>query len=134
LNYNQNIYNMATFCVEKQPKLTILINEYNIIVIFEQFLCVMFEFQLGSLHISKDVAYNANNKFSSSMHQMLTLKPKESIGWWTQGDTWLLVTTCLFICKKPTLCHELLYPWSKQPLWVGLSNKTLKILILTFNF
>lgn len=68
---------MATLCAEKQHELTILINEYNTIVVFEQFLCVMFEFQLGSLHISKDVAYNANNNFSSLMHQMLTLKPKE---------------------------------------------------------
>jgi hypothetical protein len=134
LNSNQNIYNMATFYVERQHELTILINEYNTIIVFEQFLFVMFEFQLGSLHISKDVAYNANNNFSSSMHQMLTLKPKESNGCWTQGDTWLLVTTCLFIRKKPTLCHELFYPWSKHPLWVGLWNKTLKILILTFNF
>jgi hypothetical protein len=43
LNSNQNIYNMATFCAKRQPELTILINEYNTIVVFQQFLCVMFE-------------------------------------------------------------------------------------------
>jgi hypothetical protein len=52
---------MATFHVKEWLKLMILIDEYNKTIIFEQCLCVMFEFQLGSLQISKVVTYHANN-------------------------------------------------------------------------
>ncbi len=64
---------MATFCAKRQPKLTILIDEYDIITISKQCLCAKFGFQPGSLHISKDVAYDVNNKVSSLMYQMPTI-------------------------------------------------------------
>jgi len=58
---------MATFCAKGQPKLTILVNEYDIITISKQCLCAMFGFQPSSLHISKDVAYDVN-KVSNLMY------------------------------------------------------------------
>jgi hypothetical protein len=38
---------MAIFHAKRCLKLMILVDEYNKIIIFEQCLCVMFEFQLG---------------------------------------------------------------------------------------
>jgi hypothetical protein len=53
------------FHVDGQFELIILVDGIDIIVVFEKCLCVMFGFQLGSLHISKD----ANNIFGS-IYQM----------------------------------------------------------------
>jgi hypothetical protein len=50
---------MTIFYAEGWLELTILIDEFDSTVIFEQCLCVIS--QVSSLHISKDVAYNVNN-------------------------------------------------------------------------
>jgi hypothetical protein len=59
---------MAIFCVEGWHELIILVDGIDTIVVYKKCLCVMFGFQLGSLHISKDATYNANNNVSNSMY------------------------------------------------------------------
>jgi len=73
---------VATFCAKGQPKLTILVDEYDIITISKQCLCVMFGFQPSYLHMSKDVAYDVNNKVSNLMYQMPTII--------AQGKQWVV--------------------------------------------
>ncbi len=57
--------NMATFHVVGYSDLTIIVDNLRMIYVFEQCLCTMFSFQLGSLHISKDILYESNNLVSS---------------------------------------------------------------------
>ncbi len=73
---------VATFCAKGQPKLTILVDEYDIITISKQCLCAMFGFQPSYLHMSKDVAYDVNNKVSNLMYQMPTII--------AQGKQWVV--------------------------------------------
>jgi hypothetical protein len=61
---------MATFYIEAWLELTILVDEFDSTIIFEQCLCVIF--QVGYLHISKDVTYDVNNNILGSMYQMPT--------------------------------------------------------------
>jgi hypothetical protein len=63
---------VVNFHVEGWPNFTILIHESNRVHITEQCLCVMFRFQQGFLHISKDLIYDANNYVSSSLYMFLT--------------------------------------------------------------
>jgi hypothetical protein len=59
---------MAIFCVEGWHELIILVDGIDTIVVYKNCLCAMFGFQLGSLHISKDATYDANNNVSNSMY------------------------------------------------------------------
>jgi hypothetical protein len=52
---------MATFYVQGKPNFTILDDDLGIFHVIEKFLCAMFGFQLGTLHISKDNAFDDNN-------------------------------------------------------------------------
>jgi hypothetical protein len=61
---------MATFYVEGWLEQTILVDESDSTIIFEQCLCVIF--QVGFLHISKDVTYDVNNNILRSVYQMPT--------------------------------------------------------------
>ncbi len=54
------------------PNFMTLIDESSRFHVIEQCLCVMFGFQQGFLHISKDVIYDANNNVSSSLYMFLT--------------------------------------------------------------
>jgi hypothetical protein len=56
---------MAMFHVDKQLELTILVDEFGTIIVFEQCLCAMFGFQHSLLDIFKDVAYDSNVVFST---------------------------------------------------------------------
>jgi hypothetical protein len=60
--------NMATFHVASYSDFTIMVNESRMTSIFEHCLCAIFIFQLGSLHISKDILYDSYNLVSSSLY------------------------------------------------------------------
>jgi hypothetical protein len=64
------IYRMTTFHVEEHPKLIILANNFGIVHVIENCLCVMFGFQLGIVHISKDDAYDDNNNVTIIVYQI----------------------------------------------------------------
>jgi hypothetical protein len=70
--YFYALCNMVTFHAPRCSDLTIMVDNLRIIVVFEHCLCVMFVFQLGSLHIYKDVSYDYNNFVSSSLYQIPT--------------------------------------------------------------
>jgi hypothetical protein len=53
--------NMATFHVVGHSKLTIMVDDLGTTSISKQCFCTIFSFQLGSLHISKDLLYDSNN-------------------------------------------------------------------------
>jgi hypothetical protein len=53
--------NIATFHIVEHLELTIMVNDLGMTLVFKQCLWAMFLFQLGSLHISKDVLYDFNN-------------------------------------------------------------------------
>jgi hypothetical protein len=61
---------MAKFHATKQSNLTIMVDDSRMTVVFEHCLCIMFAFQLGSLHISKDNLYDSNNFVSSSLYHI----------------------------------------------------------------
>jgi hypothetical protein len=56
------------FHVEGWVELIIVVDGIDTIVVFKKCLCAMFGFQLGSLHISKDAAYDANKNVSNLMY------------------------------------------------------------------
>jgi hypothetical protein len=66
--YTKYVFSMPTFHVEGWLELIILVDGIYTIVVSKKRLCAMFGFQLGSLQISKDVAYDANNNVSNSMY------------------------------------------------------------------
>jgi hypothetical protein len=49
---------MATFCGKGKPKLIVFSDDYGIAHVIEKCLCAMFGFQPGTMHISKDNAYD----------------------------------------------------------------------------
>jgi len=61
---------MATFHVIRHPNLTIMVDNSRTTTISKYCLCTMFAFQLGSLHISKDVLYDSNKFVSNSLYQI----------------------------------------------------------------
>jgi hypothetical protein len=61
---------MATFHVIGHSKLTIMVNNLGMTSMSEQCLSAMFSFQLGFLHISKDVSYDYNNLVLNLMYQI----------------------------------------------------------------
>jgi len=67
---------MATFHVDGHSDLTIMVDELRTTSVSEHYLCTMFAFQPGSLHISKDVLYDSNNLVSSSLYQIPTTSPQ----------------------------------------------------------
>ncbi len=73
---------------------------------FEKCLCDMFGFQLGSLHISKDVAFDANNNVSNSVYWML--------GATIQGQEWVVSFGCYKVVGDNVFAHSketILMPW-----------------------
>ncbi len=69
--YSCALCNMATFHAIGHSNLTMMVDDSRMTIVFEHCLCAMFVFQLGSLHISKDVSYDFNNFVSSSLCQIL---------------------------------------------------------------
>jgi hypothetical protein len=64
--------NMATFHAFGCLDLTITVDDFGMTTIFKHFLCAMFTFQPCSLHISKDISYDYNIFFSSSLYHIPT--------------------------------------------------------------
>jgi hypothetical protein len=62
---------MARFHVIGHFDLTIMVDDSGTTTVFEHCLCAMFAFQLGFLHISKDVSNDFNNFLASSLYQIL---------------------------------------------------------------
>jgi hypothetical protein len=60
--------NMATVHAFGYSNLTIMVKNSRTILVFKQGLCTMFSFQLGSLHISKDISYDYNNLVLNSVY------------------------------------------------------------------
>ncbi len=60
--------NMVTFHGVGRLNLTIMVDNLRAFFIFKQCLCAMFAFQLGSLHIFKDILYDFNNLVSSLLY------------------------------------------------------------------
>ncbi len=65
--------NMMTFHSVNHLDLNIMVNNLGTTFVFEQCLYIMFTFQLGSLHISKDVLYDFNNLVLSLLYQIPTM-------------------------------------------------------------
>jgi len=88
---------MATFHALGCSDLTITVDDLGMMTIFKHFLCAMFTFQLGSLHISKDVSYDYNNFFSSSLYHIPTTS--------SQGRQWVVKCGCYRIVGD-SLAHN----------------------------
>ncbi len=67
-SYTKYVFSMATFRVEGLLELIILVDGIDTTTVFKKYLCAMFGFQLGSLHISKDATYDAHNNVSNLMY------------------------------------------------------------------
>jgi hypothetical protein len=65
--------NMATFHVVGHLDLTIMVDALGTTFFFKQCLFTMFAFQLGFLHISKDVLYDSNNLVLSLLYLIPTM-------------------------------------------------------------
>ncbi len=63
-----------------------MVDDLRMTFVFKHYLCVMFAFQLGFLHISKDVLYESNNLVSSSLYQIPTTS--------SQGHQWVVACGC----------------------------------------
>ncbi len=61
---------MATFYVQGELDLTILGNDLGIFHVIEKCLFAMFGFQHGTMHTSKDDAFDDNNKVTRSVYQV----------------------------------------------------------------
>jgi hypothetical protein len=78
--------NTATFHALGCSDLTIAVDDLGMTTIFKHFLCAMFTFQPCSLHISKDVSYDYNIFFSSSLYHIPTTS--------SQGRQWVVRCGC----------------------------------------
>jgi len=61
---------MATFHVKGKAKLIIPSDKFGISNVTKKCLCVMFNFHLGIIHVSKDDAYDANNNVIKFIYQV----------------------------------------------------------------
>jgi len=61
---------MVTFHTKGKVKLVIPFDEFGISHAIDKCLCAMFGFHLGTIHISKDDAYDANNNVIISIYQV----------------------------------------------------------------
>jgi len=59
---------MTTFYAEGKVDLTILIDDYGNVQVTNKCLLYMFGFQHGSIHVSKDDAYDHNNVIKNSIY------------------------------------------------------------------
>jgi hypothetical protein len=89
---------MATFRVNGYLELTILVDGIDTIIVIEECLCAMFVFQLGSLYIFKDAAYDANNNVSSSVYQISIAK--------IQGQEWVVGSRCYRVVCANIFAHS----------------------------
>jgi hypothetical protein len=61
---------MVTFHTKGKVKLIIPFDEFGISHVIDKCLCTMFGFDLGTIHISKDDVYDANNNVIISIYQV----------------------------------------------------------------
>jgi hypothetical protein len=59
---------MATFHAKGKLEIIVPIDEFEILYVIKKCLCVMFDFHLGTIHVSKDDAYDANNNVIRSIY------------------------------------------------------------------
>jgi hypothetical protein len=59
---------MTTFYVESKVDLMVLVDDYGNAKVIKKCLLYMFGFQHGSIHVSKDDAYNDNNVVKNSIY------------------------------------------------------------------
>jgi hypothetical protein len=64
---------MATFHAEGKTKFIVLTSKFEISHFRRKFLCVMFGFHLGIIHVSKDEAYDDDNNVIKSIYHVLVL-------------------------------------------------------------
>jgi hypothetical protein len=60
---------MVTIHTKGMQKLTIMVNDFGIIMVLKKWLCAMFNFQFVSVHVSKDDAYDELNHVTKSTYQ-----------------------------------------------------------------
>ncbi len=86
---------MATFYVEGRLEQTILVDESDSTIISEQCLCVIF--QVGFLHISKDVTYDVNNNILGLVYHVPTTT--------TQGQQGVVWSRQYIVVNDNVLTH-----------------------------
>jgi hypothetical protein len=59
---------MVTFHAKGKSELTIFVDEFGISYVTKNCLCVVFDFHLGTIHVPKDDAYDANNNVIKSIY------------------------------------------------------------------
>jgi len=99
--YSCALCDMVTFHAIGHSDLTIMVDESGMTIVFEHCLCVMFVFQLCSLHIFKDVSYDFNNIVSNSLYCILWPPQKGNNGWLVVVIITLLMIAWLIIIRKP---------------------------------
>jgi len=78
--YSCAFWDMVTFHAIRHLNLIIMVDESGMTIVFKHCLCVMFVFQLSSLHI-KDLSYDSNNIVSNSLYCILWPLQKGDNGW-----------------------------------------------------
>jgi hypothetical protein len=63
---------MVTIHTKGMQKPTIMVDDFGIVMVTEKCLCAMFNFQFGSVHVSKDDDYDELN-MSQNQHTNLQL-------------------------------------------------------------
>jgi hypothetical protein len=81
---------MATFHAEGKPNLTKLVGDENFVKVMGKCFCTMFGFLLGSVHVSKDVAYIDNNVVMSSIYQVPSFGP-QGLQWMVSNGKYQIV-------------------------------------------
>jgi hypothetical protein len=67
---------MATFHAKGKHDLTMLVGDEEFVQVTKKCLCTLFGFMLGSIHVSKDVAYENNNVVINSIYQVPSFGPQ----------------------------------------------------------
>lgn len=60
---------MVTIHTKGMQKLTIMVDDFGVVTMTEKCLCAMFNFQFGSVHVSKDDAYDELNHVTKLTYQ-----------------------------------------------------------------
>jgi hypothetical protein len=61
---------MATFHAKGKVQLIIHVNKFGISHVIENYLCAMLDFHPGTMDVSKDDAYDANNNVITSIYHV----------------------------------------------------------------
>lgn len=120
-------YRMATFYAKRKPNLTILGDDLGIFHVTEKCLCAMFGFQHGTMHISKDDAFDDNNNITRFVYQVL-LPNAHGLGWPLCASRFRTTgKTSLRALKTLSSCQALLpmWPMSLPMVFMSRTNQTM---------